>query len=73
MVRPDKANSIVVLDWSVYFNKMLEIVKNTNKFKSLKVHPTFLRGGKLQWLLHKVKDKCYFNESEYEDIYRKVF
>ena len=78
ITKPDKENEVVILDRKLYDNTIQEILSDTSKFEKLNEDPTlkreaslqrFLRNLKLQRLLHKLKQKNFFNENEYGKLY----
>ena len=67
--KPDKGNGVVILDWKLYNNAIEEIISDTSKFEKLNEDPTLKREASLQHLLHKLKQKNFFNEIEYDKLY----
>ena len=60
IMRPDKGNGVVIMDKSVYVEKMLELLSDRTKFKCLKDDPTILREGQLQRFMRDLKKKGFF-------------
>ena len=69
IAKPDKGNAGVILDWKLYDNAIQEIISDTSKFKKLSEHPTLKCEASLQRFLHKLKQKNFFNENEYDKLY----
>ena len=69
ITKPDKGNSVVILDRDVYDNCMLNILNDNTKFGILNEDPTISRETSLQNKLRALKKKGFFNEAEYEKIY----
>ena len=51
IMRPDKRNGVVIMDKSVYVEKMLELLSDRTKFKCLKDDPIILREGQYTFLV----------------------
>ena len=68
-MKPDKGNGIVILDRRLYNNVIEEIYSDTSKFEKLNEDPTLKREASLQCFLHKLKQKNFFNEIEYDKLY----
>ena len=69
ILKPDKGNSVVIMDRKQYNLNMLKIINDTNKFKLLKDDPTITREGKLQRFLRSLKSKGHINSDMYKEIY----
>ena len=69
ITKPDKGNGVAILDWKLYNNTVEEIISDTSKFKNLNEDPTLKRKASLQRNLHKVKQKNFFNKTEYDKLY----
>ena len=69
ITKPDKGNGVVILDRKLYNNAIEEIISDTSKFEKLNEDPTLKREASLQHLLHKLKQKNFFNEIEYDKLY----
>ena len=61
-----KGNRVVILDQKLYDNTIQEIISDTSKFEKLNKDPTLKRVASLQCFLHKLKQKNFFNEKEYD-------
>lgn len=48
LLKPDKANGMVVLDRTMYDSSIINIISDCSKFKQLKADPTIIRECKLQ-------------------------
>ena len=57
ITRPDKGSGIVILDKTLYKEKISKLISDVNKFKKLNEHSTLTREGQLQRILRKAKDK----------------
>ena len=68
-MKPDKANGVFILDGKFYKNAIEEIISDTSKFEKLNEDPTLKSEASLQRFLRKVKQKSFFNESEYDKLY----
>ena len=55
--KPDKGNSVVVLDWSDYSAKMFKIISDSSKFVELQDDPTIKREKCLQEYFYYLKTK----------------
>ena len=69
ITKPDKENGVVILDQKLYDNAIEEIISDTSKFEKLSENPTLKREDSPQRFLHKLKEKCFFNEIEYDKLY----
>ena len=69
ITKPDKSNGVVILDGKLYNNAIEEIISDTSKFEKLNEDPTLKREVSLQCFLHKLKQKNFFNETEYDKLY----
>ena len=65
----DKGNGVVILDRKLYNNAIEEMVSDTSKFEKLNEDPTLKREASLQRVLRKLKQKNFFNETEYNILY----
>ena len=68
-MKPDKGNGIVIVDQKLYNSAIEEIISDTSKFEKLNEDPTLKREASLQCFLHKLKQKNFFNETEYDKLY----
>ena len=68
MTKHDKGNGIVILDRKLYHNAIQEIISDTSKFEKLSEDPTLKRQASLYNFLHKLKQKNFFNGTEYDKI-----
>ena len=68
MMQPDKGNGVVILDRKLY-NAIEEIILDTSKFEKLNEDPIMKREASLQRFLCKLKQKKFFNETEYDKLY----
>ena len=68
-MKPDKGNGIVIVDQKLYNSTIEEIISDTSKFEKLNEDPTLKREASLQCFLHKLKQKNFFNETEYDKLY----
>ena len=66
---PNKGNGIVILDWKLYDNTIEEIIWDTSKFEKLSEDPPLKCKASLQCFLHKLKQKNFFNEIKYDELY----
>ena len=57
IMKPDKGNGIVVLDWKLYNNAVEEMISDTSKFEKLNEDLTLKRESSLQRFLRKLKQK----------------
>ena len=69
-MKPDKGNAIIILDRKLYNNAIEEIISDTSKFKKLNEDPTLKCEASLQCFLRKLKQKYFFNEIQYDKLYR---
>ena len=69
VTKPDKGNEVVTLDRKLYNNAIKEIISDSSKFENLNGDPTLKREASLQHFLHKLKQKNFFNEIEYDKLY----
>ena len=69
ITKPDKANEVVILDRKLYNSTIKEIISDTSKFEKLSEDPTLKRRASLQRFLRKLKQKNFFNEIEYDELY----
>ena len=67
--KPDKRNGVVILDPKLYNNAVEEIISDTSKFEKLTEDPNLKCQASLQHFLHKLKQKHFFNEIEYDKLY----
>ena len=68
-MKPDKGNGVVILDRKLYNNAVEEIISDSCKFEKLNEDPTLKREASLQRFLRKLKQKNFFNETEYDKLY----
>ena len=68
IMKPNKWNGVVILDWKLYDNAIQKIISEISKFKKLNEDPTLKREASLQRFLRKLKQKNFFNENEYNSI-----
>ena len=66
--KPDKGNGVVILDKSVYRNKMEAILSDQSKFKELDQDHTAKREASLQRFLRVLKSKGVFSDVIYDRI-----
>ena len=69
ITKHDKGNGVAILDRKLYNNAIEEIISDTCKFEKVNEDPTLKRKVSLQRLLHKLKQKTFFNEIEYDKLY----
>ena len=69
ITKPDKGNGVVILGWKLYNKVIEEIISDTCKFEGLNEDTTLGCGAALQRFLHKLKQKYFFNETEYDKLY----
>ena len=69
ITKHDKENGVVILDWKLYNNAIEEIISDTSKFEKLNEDQTLKCEASLQRFLHKLKQKNFFNEIEYDKLY----
>ena len=69
ITRPDKGIGIVILDKTIYKEKILKLIIVANKFKKLNEDPRLTREGHLQRFLRKTKEKDLFEDSIYKKNY----
>ena len=69
VTKPDKGNGFVILDRKLYNNATEEIISDSSKFEKLNEDPTSKREDPLQRFLRKLKQKNFFNETEYDKLY----
>ena len=67
---PDKGKGAVTLDKKLHDNAIQEIISDTSKFEKLNEGPSLKRKASLQRFLHKLKEKNFSNEIEYDKLYR---
>ena len=60
---------MVILDWKLDNNAIQEIISDTSKFKKLSEDPTLKCEASLQCCLHKLKQKNFLIEIEYDKLY----
>ena len=68
LMKPNKGNGVVTLDWKLYDNAIQEITFDTSKFEKLKKDPSLTCEASLQCFLCKLKQN-FFNENEYDKLY----
>ena len=59
----------VILDRKLYSNAIEEIISDTSTFEKLNEDATWKHEASLQRFLHKLKQKDFFNEIEYDKLY----
>ena len=69
ITKPDKGNGVLILDRKLYDHAIQELISDTFKLEKLKEDSTLKRKSSLQRFLHKLKQKIYFNENEYDKLY----
>ena len=69
IIKPHKGNGVVILNRKLYNNAIEEIIPDTSKFEKIIEDPTLKREASLQRFLHKLKQKNFFNEIEYDKLY----
>ena len=69
ITKPDKGNGVVILDRKLYDNTIQELISDTSKFEKLNEDPNLKREASLQRFLHKLKQKNFFNENEFDKLY----
>ena len=67
--KPGKRNAVVILDPKLYNNAVEEIISDTSKFEKLTEDPNLKCQASLQHFLHKLKQKKFLNEIEYDKLY----
>ena len=73
IMKPNKGNGVVILDWKLYYNAIEEIISATSKFKKLSEDPSLKCEASLQCFLCNLKQKNSFNEIEYDKLYPSGF
>ena len=68
ITKPDKGNGVVILDQKLYNNAIEEVISDTSKFEKLNEDPTLKCEALLQRFSRKLKQKNFFNETEYDKI-----
>ena len=68
-MKPDKGNGVVILNRKLQKNAIEEIISGTSKFEKLSEDLTLKREASLQRFLCKLKEKIFFNETEYDKLY----
>ena len=68
-MKPDKGNGVAILDRKLYNKAIEEIISDICKFQKLNEDPTLKREASLQRFLRKLKQKNFFNETEYHKSY----
>ena len=66
---PDKGNGVVILDRKLYNNGSEEIISDTSKFKKAKWRPNFETWSFTTTFFTKLKQRNFFNETEYDKLY----
>ena len=69
ILRPDKGNSVVILNRKDYICGISNIINDRSKFKLLTADPTSSRERQLQRFLRKLKDEGFFDEDVYQSVY----
>ena len=65
----NKRNRFVTLGQKLCDNAIQEIISDSSKFEKLNEDPTLKREASLQRFLRKLKQKNFFNETEYDKLY----
>ena len=65
----DKGNRVVILGQKLYNKAIEEIISDTSKFEKFNGDPTLKREASLQCYLHKLKQKNFFNGTEYDKLH----
>ena len=66
--KPNKGNGVAILDQKLFDNAIQEIISDTSKFEKLNEDPTFKSEASLPHFLCKLKQKNFFNETEYDKL-----
>ena len=69
ITKPGKGNGVVILDRKLYDNAIEEIISDSTKLEKLNEDPTLKREASLQCFLCKLKQKSFFNDNEYDELY----
>ena len=69
ITKPDKGKGVVILDQKLHDNAIKEIISDTSKFEKLSEGPSLKREASLQCFLHKLKEKNFSNEIEFDKLY----
>ena len=67
--KPNKGNGVAILDQKLFDNAIQEIISDTSKFEKLNEDPTFKSEASLPHFLCKLKQKNFFNETEYDKLF----
>ena len=73
ITKTDKGNRVIILDRKLYDNAIKEIISDTSKFEKLNEDPTLKREASLERFLCKLKQKNFFNDNEYDQLYPSGF
>ena len=66
--KPNKGNGVAILDQKLFDTANQEIISDTSKFGKLNEDPTFKSEASLPHFLCKLKQKNFFNETEYDKL-----
>ena len=69
ITKPNKGNGVVILDGKLYNNAIDEIISGTSKFEKLNKDSSLKREASPQHFLRKLKQKNFFNKTEYDKLY----
>ncbi|XP_071959910.1 uncharacterized protein [Antedon mediterranea] len=69
IIKPDKGNGVVILNRVDYVNGMLEILKDSTKFRLIHNDPTITREGHLQRFLRQLKSNGKIDQVIYKKMY----
>ena len=69
ITKPDEENRVVILDQKLYDKTVQEIISDTPRFRKLNEDPTLKHEASLQCFLHKLKQKNFLSENEYDKLY----
>ena len=69
ILRPEKGNSVVMMNRKVYICGMNHIISDWSIFKLLTEDQTSLQEGQLQRFLRKLKNEGFFNDDVYKSMY----
>ena len=68
-MKPNKGNGVDILNQKLYNNAIEELISDTSKFEKLNEDPTMNRKASLQRFSHKLRQKNFLNEIEYDKLY----
>ena len=60
IMKPNKGNRVVILDWKLPHNAIQVIISDTSKLENLNEDPIVKREASLHCFLHKLKQKNFF-------------